>query len=135
VVMMRGETKKYYSTSEFLKQQPRNLSSGFEVLTSIDVSYDLQSKLHDVIKIFRTGLVLSLREHKLGSKIQRKGVSVQFGGALESSLNIIVEVRFKGVMAPYYYELKREIDSMLVLICTERKYNIPFRQVSVHVSN
>jgi hypothetical protein len=135
VVMMRGETKKYYSTPDFLKQQPRNLSSGFEVHTSIDISYDLQSKLHDVIKVFRTGLVLAMREHKLGSKIQRKGISVQFGGALESSLNIIVEVRFKGELAPYYYELKREIDSMLVLICTERKYNIPFKQVSVHVSN
>ena len=135
VITMRGETKRFYSLSVFMAQAPKNLSHGFEIHTSIDVDYNLQPKIRDVLKTFKVSLMSKLKAHKISSKIQNNGVSVQFGGALSSSLNIITEVRFKGEMASHYFELKREIDSMLVDICTKNKFNIPYKQLSVHISN
>lgn len=135
VISVKGESKKFYTVSAFIAQKPKNLSHGFEISASIDIDYSLQSNIHDVLKIFKNNLILKLREHKLSTKVQRKGVGVYFGGAKESSLNIIAEVRFEGELAPYYLELKREVDLILVIICTDNKFSIPYKQLSVHIAN
>ncbi|MEI6092668.1 MAG: hypothetical protein WCQ47_03180 [bacterium] len=135
IISTSGETKKFYTISDFIAQKPNNLSYGFQISTSIDVDYSLQPDIHDVVKIFRNSLILKLREHKLSTRVQRKGVGVYFGGSKESSLNIIAEVRFEGELAPYYLELKREVDLILVNICTDNNFSIPYKQLSVHIAD
>jgi len=124
VVLVDDAGRKFYSLKDFIAAKPLNLSDGFMVTTYINVDYDHQKKIFDIVDIFR---------EELRKKFGKETVTVDFAEAGADSLNIVVNAVYDGSMAHRYLGLRRELNAYVVDISNRNKISIPFEQLTVHV--
>jgi hypothetical protein len=136
VVLKSYGAMKYFLTSEFLKLSPRNLSTGFNMVSKFGLDYGIQSRICDEIpKIFEERLKTHYKEKMEKDPPDIISVHVNFESAGASSLNIIAVVKMSGDCAEDFYPLKWELNKFLVQICNENQLVIPFTQLTVSPSN
>ena len=128
-----GGSYKTYPTVDFLKQHPRNLSHGFRIQSVFGLSYDHLKQAYEEIPH-----ILEARVRKeLASIVAKEDVmhcQVMVAHASPSSLDLMVVVDFKGEAAVRYSELERVIQRACVAEAGDRKWSIPFPQLTVHTA-
>jgi len=132
ILRLKGDTLKYYATTEFLGMTPMNLSKGFRYEIDFGLDYSLQPRICDEIpRLFERGLWDYLEHHhqKISPDFTYTGISFDHAGS--SSLNLKVIVNVEGRCAERYDEIQREIQSTLVRICNENRLTIPFNQLTI----
>jgi len=134
VVEVRGGAHKYYSTTDFLAQKPKNISLGFRIAIEFGLDYSHQPRIcDDVPGIFLKGMKSLLHHRISGNDPDFINPTVEFHSAGESSLNLWVKVDCPGRIAHIYPDLFREMQTCLVKICNENGFTIPFNQLTVHM--
>jgi hypothetical protein len=132
--LKEGGALKYYSTEDFLSQNPVNISDGFEYSIEFGLDYEVQSRICDDIPVlFTSEIKRHLQLHFEGDEPNFYQLEVLLDNAGASSLNLVVEVYLHGRCAPLYEECRREIITTLVRICNEHNLGIPFNQLTVHL--
>lgn len=130
-VLRLGGSRKTYRTSEYLEQNPENLSCGFRVTSRFGIDYHhLDAALTEVPEAFAAKARERLAE-LVGTENLHK-VSVQLANAGASSLDFDVIADFAGAAAPKFNVLSRLLQECCVEVCAERKWNIPFPQLVLH---
>jgi len=136
VVLENLASKKYYLTHEFLRMNPRNLSTGYRIVIKFGLDYGVQAKICDEIpKLFEERLKNHFQEKIEKDPPDILSLHVHFDSAGASSLNLIILVKVNGNCADDFYPLKWEINKILVQICNENQFIIPFTQLTVSPSN
>jgi hypothetical protein len=132
VLRLKGDTLKFYSTTEFLGKTPMNLSKGFRYDIEFGLDYSVQSRICDEIpKLFEKGLWTHLERHYQQDSPDFTFTKVSFDKAGSSALNLKVIVNVEGHCAELYEEIERDIQSTLVRICNENNLIIPFNQLTI----
>jgi hypothetical protein len=132
--LKEGGALKYYSTEDFLGQNPVNISNGFEYSIEFGLDYEVQSRICDEIpQLFEKEVRRHLKHHFEGEDPNFYELEVIFDNAGASSLNLVIEVYVHGRNADRYEECRREIQTTLVRICNEHGLGIPFNQLTVHL--
>lgn len=134
--LKEGGALKYFSTEDFLAQNPVNISNGFEYSIEFGLDYEIQPRICDEIPhLFDREIKRHLKHHFEGDDPNFYALEVLLDNAGESSLNLVIEVYVHGRSAHLYDECRREIITTLVRICNEHKLGIPFNQLTVHLPN
>jgi hypothetical protein len=134
VNLKEGGALKYYSTEDFLSQNPVNISNGFEYSIEFGLDYEVQSRICDELPmLFEKEVKRHLIHHFEGDDPNFYELEVIFDNAGASSLILVVEVYVHGRNAHRYEECRREIQTTLVRICNEHGLGIPFDQLTVHL--
>ncbi|GJL77699.1 MAG: hypothetical protein NPINA01_06880 [Nitrospinaceae bacterium] len=132
--LKEGGALKYYSTEDFLSQNPVNISNGFEYSIEFGLDYEVQPRICDEIPmLFEKEIKRHLKHQFEGDDPNFYELEVIFDNAGASSLNIAIEVYVHGRCAHRYDECRREIQTTLVRICNEHNLGIPFDQLTVHL--
>ena len=132
ILRLKGDTLKYYATTEFLGMTPMNLSKGFRYEIDFRLDYSLQKRICDEIpKLFEKGLWTHLDHHHQDQSPDFTYTDISFDHAGSSSLNLKVIVHVEGRCAERYEEIEREVQSTLVRLCNENDLTIPFNQLTV----
>jgi hypothetical protein len=132
--LKEGGALKYYSTEDFLSQNPVNISNGFEYSIEFGLDYAVQSRICDEIpQLFHDEIKRHLAHHFEGDTPDFHELDVVFDNAGASSLNLLIEVYVHGKCGHMYDEYRWEIQSTLVRICNEHGLGIPFDQLTVHL--
>ncbi len=132
VVLYRLGSLKYYPTEDFLKLKPLNLSKNFKIVVKFGLDYGVQNDICEKIPaLFEEGLKKSLQNYYSKEPPAILSIHVNFEEAAASSLNLIVVAAFHGKYAEDYYPLKWEINKIMVQICNENNFTIPFTQLTV----
>lgn len=135
VLQLKGGTLKYYSTAEFLKQSPMNISKGFRYNLLFGLDYRSQNRVcDDIPRIFEEGLRRYLSEHFQNESPDFTNMKVQLDNAGASSLELAILFDVAGKCAEMYEDYKRKINGALVQICNENNLTIPFNQLTVNFS-
>lgn len=130
-LMEPHDAPRNYATTDFLAQNPRNLSHGFEIDITFGLDYSHQKQCLDPIpQLLEAALQQGLSTDPEVVEFQR--ARVEFATANDSSLDYQVLVEFGGEAAIEYPDLPRKINSLLVAACTEHGFEIPFPQLQVH---
>lgn len=133
-VKQLGGALKTFSISQYLDNQPVNLSQGFRVHVSFGVDYGLQSiSTEEIPSNFKRSLEEALS--KFDSNSSQPTVLAEFESAGCSALNIALMVDCQGKLAPHAERLKRLVQRVCVDTCTEQGWTIPFEQLTLHVAN
>ncbi len=131
VVVDDFRSPRTYKTTEFLEEEPRNLSHGFAITSTFGIDYMHQKDATTTIpqklaEALRAGLLEMVpEEHLLRSQ-------VQFSAAGSSSLDMAARADFAGEAAPRFRDLRRAVQRLLVDACTKNGWTIPFPQLTVH---
>ncbi len=136
VTLYNYASLKYYPTSDFLSQKPRNLSQGYRLVITFGLDYGTQSRVcNELPKMFEEGLknYLTYYYNKEPSVITSLHVNFESAGA--SSLNLIILVKVDGLYGEDYYPLKWDVNKYLVQICNDNDLVIPFTQMTVSLSD
>lgn len=134
MLRLKGNTLKYYATTDFLALAPQNISKGFRYCIEFGLDYGIQSRICDEIpKMFDDGLRKHLKHHFENANIHY--CEVMFNSAGASSLNLMVTIDIDGSCAERYRPIEREIQTTLVHICNENGLVIPFTQLTVSLSD
>lgn len=135
VLLLKGDTLKFYSTAEFLKQAPMNISRGFRYNITFGLDYSAQNRIcKDIPGIFEEGLRRLLSGHFQSDSPDFTNMKVQFDNAGANSLELAILLDVDGNCAEKYEDYKREINSALVQVCNENNLVIPFKQLTVNFS-
>lgn len=135
ILQLKGGSLKYYSTSGFLDNTPKNISSGFRYTLEFGLDYGIQSRICDEIpQMFETGLRKHLDHYFAGESPDFRSLAVMFDNAGASSLNLKIDIDVEGRRADRYFPIQREIQTALVRICNENGLTIPFTQLTVSLS-
>ena len=124
VLMIDNISRKFFSVSDFLSSRPVNLSDGFVITVIAGIDYENQKKITDVVDTFRKDLKERLPKHTM---------SVELKEASSDALLISIRVSYDGTEASRYLELNRALNTHVVEICNKHKFNIPFKQLTVHL--
>ncbi|MGK0180381.1 MAG: small-conductance mechanosensitive channel [Nitrospinales bacterium] len=136
VTLYNYASLKYYPTSDFLSQKPRNLSKGYRLVIKFGLDYGVQSRICDEIpKMFEEGLKNYLTYYYEKEPSVIESLRVNFESAGSSSLNLIILVKVNGLYGEDYYPLKWDVNKYLVKICNDNDLVIPFSQVTVSLSD
>ncbi len=136
VTLYNYASLKYYPTSDFLSQKPRNLSKGYRLVIKFGLDYGVQSRICDEIpKMFQVGLKNYLTYYYGKEPSVIESLHVNFESAGSSSLNLIVLVKVNGLYGEDYHPLKWDVNKYLVKICNDNNLVIPFSQVTVSLSD
>lgn len=135
-VRLVGEELKFLPTEDFLEQKPVNLSNGFCVDMSFGLDYKHQKNINQVI-IPKIKEELKKRLYQdFSDKTQSfKEIAVDFKCANASSLDLRIFLRCQGNLASQKLLLERRVQSILIDVCNENEYVIPFNQLTVHMHN
>jgi len=136
VTLYNYASLKYYPTSDFLSQKPRNLSQGYRLVINFGLDYGTQSRVcNELPKMFEEELkkYLTYYYNKKPSVITSLHVNFESAGA--SSLNLIILVKVNGLYGEEYYPLKWDVNKYLVQICNDNDLIIPFTQMTVSLSD
>jgi hypothetical protein len=131
VIEVKGGARLSIASPNYLSSPPMNLSSGYRIRLTFGLSYSLQS-------IITTTVPEILREHiesgllTAGFHDRMKSCSVVFKQAAASSLDVEIKADFSGDAAKDYIDIKCAIHRICVETCTDRKWEIPFQQITVH---
>ena len=135
VLVLKGGSKKYFSTIDFLHQNPVNFSDGFRYCIEFRLEYSLQDKIcNEIPALFAAGLRKKLHPRFEGSAPEFSRLSVTFDHADSSALNLAVIVHLDGRCAEFHEELKREIQGTLVQICNENGFVIPNERLTINLA-
>lgn len=127
---------KYYPTSDFLSQKPRNLSKGYRLVIKFGLDYGTQSRVcKELPEIFEEGLKKYLQYYYKKEPPVITSLHVNFESAGASSLNLIILVKVDGLYGEDYYPLKWDVNKYLVQICNDNDLVIPFTQMTVSLSD
>ncbi len=132
VVLHRLGSSKYYPTEDFLKLKPLNLSKNFKIVVRFGLDYGVQRDICEKIpKLFEEELIKRLQTFYSKEPPAIMSLYVNFEEAAASSLNLIIIVKCHGKYAEDYYPIKWEINNIMVQICNENNFTIPFTQLTV----
>jgi hypothetical protein len=136
VLRLKGESLKYYATTEFLSLAPKNISKGFRYCIEFGLDYGIQSRICDEIpKMFEDGLRKHLKHHFESEPPNIRFCEVMFNSAGASSLNLMITIDMDGSCADRYNPIEREIQTVAVRICNENGLVIPFSQLTVSLAD
>lgn len=130
IVEIGSSQRKYYSVAQYLNLSPTNLSYGFTVDFTWGLDYlDQTIFLSSVTPNINAKMKKLLKEYAYPPI----DFSVDFHSAGASALNLNIIGRFSGEFAGKRIQILKDLQSMLLQICTEDRLNIPFNQMVVHV--
>ena len=131
VVIEQGNSqRRYYPVIQYLGLAPINLSHGFFIDFTWGLDYNDQDKL---ISTILPSLQNQFKELLKSYQFAAEDYELEFHSAGASSLNLYVGARFKGEWAPYRLKIIRDLQAMMLKICTKEKLNIPYNQLTVHM--
>lgn len=136
IVKLLGGESKYYPAKEFYQTTPKNLSNGFGIEFVFGVDYSLQQEMFsNVLPKFRDSIqkVLFQKHPEIQGKVIE--TSVDFLKPNASSLDFRFFMKCSGEIAHLKLKLERSLQEECVKICNENDFNIPFNQMTVHMSN
>jgi Skp family chaperone for outer membrane proteins len=126
-----GESRKTYSTLDFLAMNPKNLSTGWNHYFTFGVDYAHQALVTEEIpQILCEAIRKGLEEAGFGEHL--KSMGCEFAEAGASSLDIAIYTNFTGDIPEKYFATKRAINKACVDACNTYGWVIPFTQVTVH---
>jgi hypothetical protein len=135
VIMLKGNSYKYYPTADFLNLAPLNISSGFRYSIKFGLDYSVQAKVcEEIPALFKAGLQSRLKEHLQDDDPDILYIGVSFDSAGDSSLDLRIIIDVDGKCANLNDVIEREINTALVSICNENGFVIPFNQLSITLS-
>ncbi|HEU4418229.1 MAG TPA: hypothetical protein VFT55_04780 [Planctomycetota bacterium] len=130
VVVEHFGSPRSYPSASFLQQQPRNLSRGFVVSTTLGIDYSHQAEATTAIparmqEAVQQGLAAGVAAGELLE------VRADLLTAANSKLEYVVLARFAGSAAMNYFDLQRRMQSLLVAACTQNGWRIPYPQLTL----
>ncbi len=130
-LMCKGGAKITYPTTEFLGLFPKNLSTDFRIHETFGIDYEHQAICTDEVPHKMRKALLERLTAQIGADNVRK-IKVEFKSAGASSLDYAALCDFAGAVAADSDVLQRAIQRILVEVCNEEGWVIPFTQVTVH---
>lgn len=131
-IVMLGGARKTYTVGAFIAQNPKNLSTGFRVTTTLGVDYVHQpNATADIPTLMHESL-----QKELAQQLEREhlvSLSVEFAAAADSSLEIYIAADFAGEVAPRREQLQRLLQRLAVETCELNGWKIPFPQMEIHM--
>lgn len=127
-----GGTRKTYSVSAFLSQNPGSLSQGFRISTSIGLDYKHQE---DIAKNIPATMQSDIHKALL-DEIDREHlhhVFVEFAAAAASSLHLFIGADLTGDLAQKHDQLTRTLQRLAVESCQQRGWSIALPQLNLHL--
>lgn len=130
IIEIGAAQKKYYSVAQYLNLSPTNLSGGFtlDFIWGFDY-FDQSILLNSIAPNINTKMKSLLKEYAYPPI----DFNIDFHSAGASALNLNIVGRFDGKFASKRIQILKDLQSMLLQICTENNLNIPFNQMVVHV--
>ncbi|MFZ4714991.1 MAG: hypothetical protein ACOYL6_14825 [Bacteriovoracaceae bacterium] len=129
VLEINGVSRKYFQVQDYLALFPTNMKSGFVVEVNWSVDYLNQSTLFsDMIPKLKTNLSENFKQFPY----QPVEIQVSFAGASVNSLDLYVMAKFEGAHATHRSQILRDLNSLLLQISIQEKWNIPFNQLVIH---
>ena len=120
-----------WNTADFLKENLRNLSQGFNVSITFGIDYRHQSiSTTEVPAILKLAIENALKQSDIGKHIETLLVEFQDAGA--SSLNYLINVSVNGEAADSYYAIGRLLQRVCVDCCNTHDWVIPFNQLTLN---
>ncbi len=130
-IVRLGGARKTIPTGDYLSAAPTNLSMDFRIAVTFGIDYEHQAICTtEVAPQFQARLEQEIPN--LVSEDTIRKLNVEFKEAGASSLDFAVLADFSGEAASKYSSLRRAIQRILVDVCNEQGYGIPFTQVTVH---
>lgn len=130
IVRYEGGARASLPVADFVSAAPVNLSEGFRHEAVFGLDYSLQPHAAAAIpnamkQALEKGLADIIPSETL------KGVSVHFAQAAASSLDFEIEIDLDGAAAGHYQKISFAVQRILVELCTEKSWEIPFPQLAV----
>lgn len=136
VLNLKGESLKHYSTADFLKLSPLNISKGFRYCIEFGLDYKVQNRIcEEIPTMIESGLKNLLARFFEGPSPDFNFMEVRFDNPGPSSLNLMVIIHADGKSANRHEENRREIQTALVQICNENNLTIPFSQLTINMAD
>ncbi|HMP73343.1 MAG TPA: hypothetical protein PKE55_08795 [Kiritimatiellia bacterium] len=126
-----GGARAIYPTNDFMGLGPKNLSKNFRVETRFGVDYRHQAESTGAIPAALRAVVEKGVGELVGEDMVR-GVQVDLCEAGASALEYLVTVDVAGEAAGRARDVRLAIPGLLVGVCNEQGWTIPFTQVVVH---
>lgn len=126
-----GGGTKAYQTASFLGLNPQNLSRGYRARIVFGIDYQHQAVCTDDVppimaRAIRRGLLELVDESDIVK------ITVEFREAGASSLDYEVQADMAGSADARYEDIHRALARILVDVCNEHDWVIPFTQVTLH---
>jgi predicted nucleic acid-binding Zn-ribbon protein len=132
-LVLLGGSRKTYPTEDFLKQNPKNISTNFRLNVTFGIDYQHQSIITDEApNKMKSMLTDKLEQEGFGKDVV--DLRVEFKEAAASSLDLAIIVDFSGRLAKSHEMLRRLIQRIAVQACNEYGWVIPFPQMTVHTA-
>ncbi len=129
-LVLRGGSKKTYTTRDFLSLTPLNISENFRLKIIFGLAYDHQAIIISKIpEKLGAALRQGLRAAGYGKELIQAKVEIEAAGA--SSIDLAIIADFSGEVAALYNALKRLIQKLTIEACTQNKWEIPFAQLVI----
>ena len=133
-LMLLGGSRKTYPTTEFLQQNPNNLSTNFRLTVTFGIDYQHQAiSTQEVPEKLQNMLKQELS--KKGYKDDLLNLNVEFKEAGSSSLDLAILADFSGQVAKDYEILSRMLQRIAVDTCNTYEWVIPFTQITLHTAD
>ncbi|MFQ5481348.1 MAG: hypothetical protein ACE5ER_01215 [Nitrospinaceae bacterium] len=135
VLKLKGGSRKFYSTAEFLAQTPMNISHGFRYEIDFGLDYAVQKRICDDIPLlFEEGL-----HREMAARFQEPDpdfthLEIAFDHPGSSALNLKIILHGQGRLAKDHQEVRREIQRALVRICNANGLTLPFTQLTLNLA-
>jgi hypothetical protein len=131
---LKGGACKFFNTADYLSQSPVNLSSGYRLQVTFGIDYQHQDvATNEALSVFEKEIVEELEREGYRKSIER--IRVQFKEAGASSLDVAVLAEFNGHAQSKFWALERSIQRICTDVCTRHQWVIPFKQVTVHMTD
>ncbi len=127
-----GGIRKTYSVSTFLENNPKNLSQGFRIATSIGLDYRHQKQ---IAKEIPASLQSDIHQ-RLIEEIDREHlhhVFVEFNSAAASSLDLYIGADVTGDLASKHDQLSRTLQRLALESCQQHGWSIALPQLNLHL--
>lgn len=128
---LKGGATVTYTTADFLGQTPKNQSHDFRINETFGIDYEHQAICTTEVPKKMHAALLERLTAQIGADNIRK-IKVEFKAAGASSLDYSALCDFAGAVASEADVLQRAIQRILVDVCNEEGWVIPFTQVTVH---
>lgn len=132
VIELGNSQRRYYPVVQYLNLTPTNLSHGFFIDFTWGLDYNDQAKLLTTIL---PRIQKQFKEELSNYQFQCTASELEFHSAGSSSLNLFICVSFRGELAGQRLKIMRDLQTMMLKICTIENLNIPYNQLMVHMQD